>query len=448
MSYNSKYKGSEVEELLDSIGNKVDKVEGKQLSTEDFTTILKEKLDGLSNYDDTEINQAVETLRGDFDTLVSGDTTAAIKTFNEIIDFLDGLEDTEDLASIIASIEQQIAAKGTVTSITAGDGLTGGTITENGTISLEELSDSSKSMTIFGVNSFTSGLLAINPDLPVNTITVSLKGTPYITLIDKYGRVNALGQDGDSYATLIALDVATTLKAGLMSVADKLMLNSLREDKQDTLVSGTNIKTINGESILGSGNIVIEGGSGSTSSGGSGAYAEVNHGTSDTTFTLTSNTFHVWDEVATLDLSFGEETSGVANEYLFQFTSGATATTLTLPDDIKWANDSAPTIAENMIYQISVLKGLASVLEFSNSVEILENMAVVGGNIITFAYPVASDLTISYMGRAAGASGAPTNLTTTISAGELSVTPGGSVFSINSITPESDDKYTYSFQQS
>lgn len=31
-------------------------------------------------------------------------------------------------------------------------------------------------------------------------------------------------------------------------------------DKQDKLVSGTNIKTINGTSILGSGNIVIEGG--------------------------------------------------------------------------------------------------------------------------------------------------------------------------------------------
>ena len=32
--------------------------------------------------------------------------------------------------------------------------------------------------------------------------------------------------------------------------------------KQDTLVSGTNIKTINGNSILGAGNIVIEGGGG------------------------------------------------------------------------------------------------------------------------------------------------------------------------------------------
>lgn len=38
------------------------------------------------------------------------------------------------------------------------------------------------------------------------------------------------------------------------------------ENKQDTLVSGTNIKTINGASILGSGDLTIEGGSGSGTS--------------------------------------------------------------------------------------------------------------------------------------------------------------------------------------
>ena len=105
-------------------------------------------------------------------------------------------------------------------------------------------------------------------------------------------------------------------------------------------------------------------GSGGGSSSG-GAYAQVNHGTADTTFTLTPNTFHVWDEVASLTLALGSEQSGVANEFVFQFTSGSTPTSLTLPDDIKWANDSAPTIAENMIYQISVLNGLATALEFN-----------------------------------------------------------------------------------
>ena len=126
--------------------------------------------------------------------------------------------------------------------------------------------------------------------------------------------------------------------------------------KQDKLISGTNIKTINGESVIGSGDITINS-----------AYPEVNHGTGDTTFTLTPNTFHVWDEVTSLTLNFGNETSGVANEYLFQFTSGSTATSLTLPNSIKWVNGSAPTIAKNMIYQVSILKGLAGVLEFSNN---------------------------------------------------------------------------------
>jgi hypothetical protein len=40
--------------------------------------------------------------------------------------------------------------------------------------------------------------------------------------------------------------------------------SGLATSKQDTLVSGTNIKTINGNSILGSGNLVISGGGGIT----------------------------------------------------------------------------------------------------------------------------------------------------------------------------------------
>lgn len=41
----------------------------------------------------------------------------------------------------------------------------------------------------------------------------------------------------------------------------KETFKNLDNNKQDTLVSGTNIKTINGTSLLGSGNLVIEGGS-------------------------------------------------------------------------------------------------------------------------------------------------------------------------------------------
>lgn len=92
-----------------ALNDKINKDGNKQLSTEDFTTELKNKLNGLSNYDDTQIENAINTLRSDFDKLVSGDTTDAIKTFNEIIAFLDGVSDSESLDNIIASIEQQIA---------------------------------------------------------------------------------------------------------------------------------------------------------------------------------------------------------------------------------------------------------------------------------------------------------------------------------------------------
>lgn len=98
-------------ELSQGLDGKVDKVDGKQLSTEDFTTALKEKLAGLSNYDDTAINNAVESLQTQLNTLVSGDANTAIESFNEIIAFLNGIEDSESLDSIIASIEQQIAGK-------------------------------------------------------------------------------------------------------------------------------------------------------------------------------------------------------------------------------------------------------------------------------------------------------------------------------------------------
>lgn len=94
-----------------ALGNKVDKVSGKQLSTEDFTTALKNKLNGLSNYDDASITGTLNKLRSDFDALVNGDTTAAIKSFNDVVAFLEGLTDNEDLEGILASIEQQIAGK-------------------------------------------------------------------------------------------------------------------------------------------------------------------------------------------------------------------------------------------------------------------------------------------------------------------------------------------------
>ena len=51
-----------------------------------------------------------------------------------------------------------------------------------------------------------------------------------------------------------------TIENDYLKSTDKSYLEGLISGKQNTLVSGTNIKTINGENILGEGNIVIQGG--------------------------------------------------------------------------------------------------------------------------------------------------------------------------------------------
>lgn len=50
-------------DLNKELNNKVDKVQGKELSSNDFTDVLKEKLEGLENYDDTEIKADIADIQ-------------------------------------------------------------------------------------------------------------------------------------------------------------------------------------------------------------------------------------------------------------------------------------------------------------------------------------------------------------------------------------------------
>ena len=648
MSYNSKYTGAEVEALLDAangkqdtiedldairsgaekgatalqsvpseyiteseltakgyattsaLNDKVDKVTGKGLSTEDFTSALKSKLEGLTNYDDAEISNAVSSLQSQLNTLVSGNVNDAINSFNEIIAFLDGIKDTQDLSSIIASIQQQIAAKmdkvtlatvatsgsyndlsnkptipSAVTESTiSGWGFTKntgtyskpsggipktdlasavqtslgkadtalqsyteqykGTVTkvkingeekspdESGIVDLgvieggeseKYITDKSCSIIVDGAEELeknysdapvgtkavikpqqvkwsgnlldffaaeddkilallffvTSGegdcTLTIDDvdtsvELPHemlenNDITLSFPFSKEMRIsvsqdlasilnirVQDWGWENAyhigvwydsaileglsislielLTLSEEHIATIQLLAPALTVTVAINEVyieyvktpeawekyytssyfetIEKVLPTKTSQLENDSnFVSSDNLKTINGQSIVGSGDIEISGGGGSSSSNG--AYAEVNHGTSDATFALTPNTFHVWDEVTSLTLTLGSEQSGVANEYVFQFTSGSTPTSLTLPEDVKWVNDSAPTIVENKIYQISILNGLAVALEF-NKLLLIENILTLDESnntdlsFLKFKFPVASKIVV------------------------------------------------------
>lgn len=53
------------DELSETQTNKVDKVDGKGLSTEDYTTAEKQKLAGLNNYDDTETKEDIQDIKSE-----------------------------------------------------------------------------------------------------------------------------------------------------------------------------------------------------------------------------------------------------------------------------------------------------------------------------------------------------------------------------------------------
>ena len=95
-----------------SDGKFVQLVPGKQLSTEDFTTILKTKLNGLSNFDPSGLQNQITQLDKTLETLLgTGDTSTVIDTFREIQQFLDGITSKDNLAEMLSQMQITIEAK-------------------------------------------------------------------------------------------------------------------------------------------------------------------------------------------------------------------------------------------------------------------------------------------------------------------------------------------------
>ena len=85
--------------------------------------------------------------------------------------------------------------------------------------------------------------------------------------------------------------------------------------------------------------------------GASGIFPQTDHGTADTTYVLPPNEFHTWGDIAELNLIFSEGDSEKANEYIFSFDSGVTATVLTLPETVI----SDLVVEANKHYEISIV---------------------------------------------------------------------------------------------
>lgn len=86
---------------------------------------------------------------------------------------------------------------------------------------------------------------------------------------------------------------------------------------------------------------------------------------SASTIEINSNTFYKFGEVTSLNITLASITDNtIYNEYMFEFVSGTTATTLTLPSSIKWLE--TPTIDANKIYQCSIVDNIGLLVGVTN----------------------------------------------------------------------------------
>lgn len=154
-----------------------------------------------------------------------------------------------------ALIDGKTSNTGTVTSIATGAGLTGGTITELGTIkanldsetSLGTLGTTSK---LYAVGVDANGKLAVS--VPWENSTYSLSSLGGVGSISASG-IDPLTLSASKSGTTVTITgsvaTVTTVSAGLMSAADKVKLNGITESADAvsftrSLTSGTKIGTI------------------------------------------------------------------------------------------------------------------------------------------------------------------------------------------------------------
>ena len=95
-----------------ALEGKVDKVDGKQLSTEDFTTELKETLEALSSSGGGGVDsEALQALSDRLDLIVSGGTSGVIDSFIDVISFLTGINDSVKLKDMLDTLRESILRK-------------------------------------------------------------------------------------------------------------------------------------------------------------------------------------------------------------------------------------------------------------------------------------------------------------------------------------------------
>ena len=85
---------------------------------------------------------------------------------------------------------------------------------------------------------------------------------------------------------------------------------------------------------------------------------------SSSSFSIDSNKMYMFGTRTSLTISFDAGLPGIVSEYMFQFTSGSTATTLVVPNTVVWLKD--PDIQANKKYLVSIENNMGVIGEWEN----------------------------------------------------------------------------------
>lgn len=165
--------------------------------------------------------------------------------------------------------------------------------------------------------------------------------------------INNIGTGGGSadmsnYYTKAQIDA----KGYLTSVPSEYVTETEMNNK-GYLTSHQSIKTVNGTSLVGSGDVKV-------------GYRPLQTSTSSS-MTLTPNVYHrnTSTSLSSLTITLGSITDNtILNEYFVEFTTRSAGTTVNLPSGIKWPNGEAPTFEPSTTYQISIVNNLGVMTAF------------------------------------------------------------------------------------
>jgi hypothetical protein len=239
--------------------NAVSSVAGKT----GVVTLVKADV-GLGSVDNTtDLNKPISTatqtaLNAKENTITAGTTSQyyrgdkTFQTLDKTAVGLGNVDNTTDLNKPI-STATQTALNAKQNTITNSDSITQGT-----TNLFLTTAERTKLTNTTGTNSGDNAVNTLYSGLATSKENTIAAGT-----VSQYWRGDKTFQTLDKIAVGLS-NVDNTSDANKpVSTATQTALNA----KQDTLVSGTNVKTINGNSILGSGNLSISGGGGATNLG-------------------------------------------------------------------------------------------------------------------------------------------------------------------------------------